>query len=504
MSTCVRLEDGSVRLLVKGAAEKIDISHMLDAEGERVPFDQEAFETTRVSYAKQCFRNISIAMAEYSAEEWARLEAEHNGFAEIADRRKMDKNLTLIAMVGIVDPLRPGIKEAVQTHAKAGVRTIMVTGDNIQTAISIAYQAGILTDEDMKHVENNTRNVAEHICMEGAKFDKLTEGYVREKRDGDDKEHDYIKNGHEFNKILKHLKVMARCKPTHKFLLVTGLIERKKVVAVTGDGTNDAPALARADVGIAMGTGSDAAKDASKIVLLNDDFCATLATVKFGRNIYDSVRKFLQFQLTINVVAMTLVFMGACIFGEDVLTSVQILWVNLIMDTFAALALATEPPTDELLLRQPQDRDESIINPQMWRNIFGWSFAQIILVFVVLLWGKDIFDLPYDAAEKIEYLPVLPGMPEDSKKIPTNKLVIYTIAFQTFVFMQLFNQINARKLGKPAEPKKGLVATETLNVFEGFFNNPLFLVITIGTFAAQFAIVYFGGEFLRVAPLTLA
>jgi len=212
---------------------------------------------------------------------------------------------------------------------------------------------------------------------------------------------------------------MARCAPKHKLLMVTGLIERKKVVAVTGDGTNDAPALARADVGIAMGTGSDAAKDASKIVLLNDDFCATLATVKFGRNIYDSVRKFLQFQLTINVVAMTLVFMGACIFGEKVFTPVQILWVNLIMDTFAALALATEPPSDDLLLRQPQDRDESIINPQMWRNIFGWSVAQIILVFVVLIWGQDIFDLPYDAATPLEYV----------NGVPTNKLIVYTITF---------------------------------------------------------------------------
>lgn len=159
--------------------------------------------------------------------------------------------------------------------------------------------------------------------------------------------------GDAFDQIMPHLKVMARCSPKDKYLLVTGLIERKKVVAVTGDGTNDAPALARADVGFAMGTGSDAAKDVSKIVLTKDDFCATLSTVKYGRNIYDSVRKFLQYQLTINFVAMVIAFSGACIYGEDLLTSVQILWINLIMDTFAALALATEPPTDALLLRQP-------------------------------------------------------------------------------------------------------------------------------------------------------
>lgn len=186
---------------------------------------------------------------------------------------------------------------------------------------------------------------------------------------------------------------MARCSPKDKYLLVTGLIERRMVVAVTGDGTNDAPALSRADVGFAMGTGSDAAKDVSKIILTTDDFCATLATVKFGRNIFDSVRKFLQYQLTINFVAMIIAFSGACIKGEDLLTSVQILWINLIMDTFAALALATEPPTDALLDRRPQPRSESIINVQMWRNIVVWAIAQITIIFVVLFCSARIFDL---------------------------------------------------------------------------------------------------------------
>jgi len=131
MSTCVRQLDGSVRLLVKGAAEKLSISHMLDAAGEKVEFDQEAFEACRQGYSKQCFRNISMAYSEFSAEEWAALESEHGGFVELEDRRMMDKDLTLIAMCGIVDPLRPGIKKAVETHAIAGVRTIMVTGDNL-------------------------------------------------------------------------------------------------------------------------------------------------------------------------------------------------------------------------------------------------------------------------------------------------------------------------------------------------------------------------------------
>lgn len=265
----------------------------------------------------------------------------------------------MIGMFGIEDPLRPGIKDAVQTHRDAGVRTVMVTGDNIETAKAIAYRAGILTQAE-RDADPSTP-LGKYVCMEGNEFQEAVGGYERVP-DEDGKERDRIMHAHDFDKITKYLKVMARCSPTHKYLLVTGLIERKFVVAVTGDGTNDAAALKRADIGFAMGTGSDAAKESAKIVLTEDDFCATVAAVMFGRNIYDSVRKFLQFQLTINCVAMAIVFFGACIFNRDVFTSVQILWVNLIMDTFAALALATEPPTRALLNREPQKRDENIIN----------------------------------------------------------------------------------------------------------------------------------------------
>jgi Ca2+ transporting ATPase len=148
------------------------------------------------------------------------------------------------------------------------------------------------------------------------------------------------------------LKVLARSSPEDKYLLVTGLKDEGAVVAVTGDGTNDAPALNRADVGFAMGqTGTDVAKNASDIVLTDDNFCSVLTAIKYGRNIYDGVRKFLQFQITVNLVALFIVFAGAIIFNDPPLTAVQMLWVNLIMDTFAALALATEPPSEELFNR---------------------------------------------------------------------------------------------------------------------------------------------------------
>jgi P-type Ca2+ transporter type 2B len=257
----------------------------------------------------------------------------------------------------------------------------MVTGDNIDTARAISLEAGILTDADLADEE-----ASQYLCMEGHEFREAIDGKVEIKREtieveGENGEMEAkevnnvictIGNMHTFRQVDKYLKVMARSQPDDKFMLVDGLIKLNKTVAVTGDGTNDAPALNRSDVGFAMGiTGTDVAKNACDIQLMDDNFCSIKTAVKFGRNIYDNVRKFLQFQLTVNVVAMFIVFAGACLFSEPPLTSTQMLWVNLIMDTFAALALATEPPNDSILLRKPAHKSDAIVNSIMWRNIIG-------------------------------------------------------------------------------------------------------------------------------------
>ena len=186
--------------------------------------------------------------------------------------------------------------------------------------------------------------------------------------------------------------MLARSSPEDKYILATGLKQLGNVVAMTGDGTNDAPALKKADIGFAMGiAGTQVAKEAAGIILLDDNFSSIITAVKYGRNIFDCIRKFLQFQLTVNIVAIFMAFLGAVVIKESPLTPIQMLWVNLIMDTLAALALATEPPSNDLLNRTPYSRKENIINSQMWRGIVLSSVYQIIVLVIILFKGDQIF-----------------------------------------------------------------------------------------------------------------
>lgn len=235
--------------------------------------------------------------------------------------------------------------------------------------------------------------------MTGKDFREAVGG-LNQKKDPKDpsKEIDTVKNMHEFKKIKQHLRVLARSSPEDKYILVTGVQECDGVVAVTGDGTNDAPALTKADVGFAMGiTGTDVAKGACDIILLDDNFSSIVVALKYGRNVYDNVRKFLQFQLTVNVVAMFIVFFGSVILKDSPLTAVQMLWVNLIMDTLAALALATEPPAEDILNRQPYHKDAAIVTEVMWRNVFGHAIYQMfIIIIIIFIWPVTSLIHPYD------------------------------------------------------------------------------------------------------------
>ena len=467
------------------------------AEQELTDEIKEQAAEVQKSYAKRCLRTLLIARVDYPIDEWNALAAENNNFKSAEDQEKVEAGLTMVGIFGLKDPLRPGIFDSVKTCHKAGINVRMVTGDNIDTAKAISLEAGIITAEDLVDEEDS------YVAMEGKTFREAVVGKVETIDEWEEVENEEtgemeqkkkskvvcnIGNMFKFKEIEKQLKVMARSQPDDKFMLVDGLIKLGRTVAVTGDGTNDAPALNRSDVGFAMGiSGTDVAKNACDIQLTTDDFCTILVAVEYGRNIYDNVRKFLQFQLTVNVVAMFIVFAGACITGEPPLTPTQMLWVNLIMDTFAALALATEPPNKKLLDRDPALKSDAIVNSVMWRNIIGQSIFQIIVLLVLLLKGGDIFGLGEIDHTQDYYV----EGPDGKLNIPTTKGQMYTIIFQAFVFMQLFNQINARKLGE-----------KEFNVFSEFCNNFMFIAIVIATFGIQMLIVEYGGAYMNAVPLT--
>ena len=368
----------------------------------------------------------------------------------------------------------------------------MVTGDNAITARAIAKECNII-DPNLPDDDDDGR------VMEGPDFFKLIGGVKKEepKKKGDPPV-ETIMNGANFDKILIKLAVLARSRPDDKYAMVVGLRERGHVVAVTGDGTNDAPALSKANVGFAMGlTGTQVAKQAAAIMLMDDNFTSIVKAVKWGRNIYDAIRKFLQFQLTVNVVAVITTFVSAAVTQEAILSSVQMLWVNMIMDTLASLALSTEPPTDALLLRKPSRPDDYIINKKMAKHIFGQAIMQAGIMMLFLFVGPKF--LPDEITEDdnlviirdgrrfvrsglISILPVEERWVGPNDRNPSRH---YTYNFNVFVMMTVFNFLNARKI------------EDEYNIFKGIFTSLYFPVIVVIIFLLQALILTVGNLAFR-------
>ncbi|XP_048409134.1 plasma membrane calcium-transporting ATPase 1-like isoform X3 [Stegostoma tigrinum] len=451
MSTVLKNVDGSFRMYSKGASEILlrKCTKVLTKTGDVTVFKvrdrDEMVKKVIEPMACEGLRTICLAYRDFVKEpEWD-------------NENEILSDLTCITVVGIEDPVRPEVPEAILKCQRAGITVRMVTGDNINTARAIATKCGIIHPGE------------DFLCLEGKEFNRLIrneKGEVEQER---------------LDKVWPSLRVLARSSPTDKHTLVKGIIdstigEMRQVVAVTGDGTNDGPALKKADVGFAMGiAGTDVAKEASDIILTDDNFTSIVKAVMWGRNVYDSISKFLQFQLTVNVVAVIVAFTGACITQDSPLKAVQMLWVNLIMDTFASLALATEPPTESLLLRKPYGRNKPLISRTMMKNILGHGVYQLTIIFTLLFAGEKFFDI------------------DSGRNAPLHAPASehYTIVFNTFVMMQLFNEINARKIHGER------------NVFEAIFRNPIFCSIIVGTFLIQIIIVEFGGKPFSCSGLTL-
>ncbi|KAI7811992.1 putative plasma membrane calcium-transporting ATPase 1-like, partial [Triplophysa rosa] len=454
MSTVEKNLDGTYRMFTKGASEILlkKCCKILSANGEEKVFKprdrEDIMKKVIEPMASEGLRTICLAYREFPLSD---------GEPDWDSESDILTGLTYICVVGIEDPVRPEVPDAIKNCQRAGITVRMVTGDNINTARAIATKCGILHPGD------------DFLCIEGKDFNRR----IRNERGEIEQER--------IDKIWPKLRVLARSSPTDKHTLVKGIIdstiiEQRQVVAVTGDGTNDGPALKKADVGFAMGiAGTDVAKEASDIILTDDNFSSIVKAVMWGRNIYDSISKFLQFQLTVNVVAVIVAFTGACITQDSPLKAVQMLWVNLIMDTFASLALATEPPTESLLLRKPYGRNKPLISRTMMKNILGHAVYQLTIIFTLLFAGEQIFDI------------------DSGRNAPlhTPPSEHYTIVFNTFVMMQIFNEINARKIHGER------------NVFEGIFNNFIFCTIVFGTFVTQIIIVQFGGKPFSCVRLTI-
>ena len=532
---------------------------------------------------KKMIRSLYVCYKDITKEEF------ENGF-EIGDRGLLVDQLELvfIGIFGLKDSLRQEVKESVEKCHDASVNVIMVTGDNIITATSIAKECNILPRtvdlNDLKkyEIEKNPNEINDpelkqkHIekllinkpyAITGNSFYEVIGGLYCETCNEDSPnckcpktraeaeelsrktgskikniKKDAIKNIENFKNITKNLLVLARSQPLHKYALVLGLKSLGNVVAVTGDGTNDAPALSKSDVGFAMIEGTDIAKEASDIVILDNNFSSIVIAIIYGRSIYENIRKFLQFQLTVNFCACLLVFICSCIGNETPLNSIQMLWVNLIMDSLGSLALATEPPYDSLLMNRPTQKNESIINGKMWKNIGLQAFFEICLLLFLYIKGPSFIreDKPYILNSHEEIYSCFGGLPGDvdynkyknyiiygsetswSKKfqldiskfnadnnlrnicekyLPTNEAdwagislfdvfekynALYgstthmTFIFNVFVFYTLFNQFNCR------------IIDDSYNIFARINKGLMFCLVTFGEMFIQFLIVQYG------------
>ncbi|XP_031263719.1 calcium-transporting ATPase 12, plasma membrane-type-like [Pistacia vera] len=399
--------DNKIHVHWKGAAEMIlaMCSHYYESNGIVKTMDEDEkrkMENIIHGMAASSLRCIAFAHKRISEEE-----LEYNEDRKTHLKLKED-GLTFLGIVGLKDPCRQGVKEAVKNCKLAGVDIKMITRDNIYTAKSIATECGILKwDNQVERGE----------VVEGREFRNYTDEERIEKVD--------------------KIRVMARSSPSDRLLMVQCLKQKGHVVAVTGDGTNDAPALKEADIGLSMGIqGTEVAKESSDIVILDDNFTSVVTLLRWGRCVHKNIQKFLQFQLTLNVAALFINFISAVSHGEVPLKVVQWLWVNLMMSPLGALALATERSSNELMRRSPLGRKEPIITNIMWRNILLPAVYQIAVVLTLQWKGETIFGVS----------------PE----------VNNTMIFNIFVLCQVFNEFNARKLEKK-------------NVFEGIHKNRLFL-----------------------------
>lgn len=435
MATLVRRADGREWLYVKGAPEIVVSLCGIFPEG----VTRESLDALLLSYQNQAMRTLGFACGEIPS----------GTTVDMQDISALSGLLRFVGVVAISDPVRADVPQAVSEVRNAGIKVKIVTGDTPATAREIGRQIGLWEDAD------GDRNI-----ITGTEFAALSDAELRDRVDD--------------------LKIIARARPMDKKRLVEALQARNEVVAVTGDGTNDAPALKAAHVGLSMGDGTSVAKEASDITIIDNSFTSIGRAVMWGRSLYRNIQRFILFQMTVNVAASFIVLAGAFMGMQSPLTVTQMLWVNLIMDTFAAMALATLPPSYSVMEEKPRSRSAFIINKAMAWLIVGVGALFFFMLFA-LLWYFQHTDL--DSLTRMWQVPFLPV----NKGLSPYELSMF---FTIFVFLQFWNMFNAKAFatGRSALHMKGCSE---------------FVGIVIGIFLGQIAIVQLGQEFFNVVPLKL-
>ncbi len=447
---------GNYVLYVKGAPEIVlkRCATVMKSDGEAgIAWVREEVEAKMLEYQNKAMRTLGFAYKYITESELDTV---------FVNSKLQVEDLCFLGIVGIIDPIRDDVADSVKDCLNAGISIKIVTGDTPGTAREIGRQVGLWNDEDDP----------ERQMITGKEFNLLTDEQLLE-RVGD-------------------LKIMSRARPSDKERLVRLLQERGEVVAVTGDGTNDAPALNRAQIGLSMGDGTSVAKEASDITILDNSFKSIARAVMWGRSLYLNIQRFILFQMTINVAACLIVLLGAVMGVESPLTVTQMLWINLIMDTFAAMALASLPPDHSVLKDKPRSRDAFIITKEMIVRIFG-----VGLCFVAVLFGFIQYFMHYGVDSMAEFsfsdycASYFCFHHVGGHFTPKELSLLFTI----FVFMQFWNIFNAKAFHTGQSALKGLLDKDVLSGF-GF----TLLVIALG----QVLIVSFGGEMFNVVSLPLS
>ncbi len=421
--------------LVKGAPEVLlqNCTHYFGINGNKIPLDHAVFRAEMHSLSADAMRLLAVAVTDEA----------------IGEAQSLPANLCLVGVFGIRDGLRATSQQAVKLAQQAGIQVVMITGDAKETAQAIARDVGLLVNSDS-------------VVLTSAELNQMSDDEVK--------------------KVLPKLAVVSRAYPTDKSRLVKLAKEINWVVGMTGDGVNDAPAVKNADVGFAMGSGTEMTKEASDIVILDDNFASITQAVLYGRTLFRSIRKFLVFQLTVNVSAILLAFLGPFLGFELPLTMIQLLWINIIMDTLAALAFSGEAALARYMLDKPIPKDAPLITGEMWSQILVTGFIAAAM---------SIFFLLNDSIYQLFVLPDMTGLlvNPDKPLEPGNNLLFLTAFFGFFVFLHNFNKFNAR--------------TESLNLLEHLNENKNFIFVVAMIFGLQILFTYIGGDVMRVVGLSI-